>query len=88
MKRTLMTLCAAAAMLSACQSAPTTLPPGEYSHTERSTSASGTEVKKTTDTNVYVDENGNKKAAQTTTTSTDPKGLFNKSTSTSTKTYN
>jgi hypothetical protein len=87
MKKTLITLCATAAILSACQSHPTTLPPGQYSHTERSTNAAGTETKKETETNVYVDEHGDKKATQKTTTSTDPDGWFNKSTSTSTKTY-
>ncbi len=87
MNKTLMTLCATVALLSACQSYPETLPPGEYSHTEKSTNSAGTATSKTTNTNVYVDETGNKKANQTTTTSTDPKGLFNKSTSTSTKTY-
>jgi hypothetical protein len=87
MKKTLITLCATAAVLSACQSHPETLPPGQYSHSERSVNSSGTETQKSTNTNVYVDEHGNKKATQQTTTSTDPQGLFNKSTSTTTKTY-
>ena len=66
---------------------PTDLPPGEYSRTEQSTNAAGTETSKTTDTNVYYDQYGNKRASQTTTTTRDPEGLLNKETSKSTKTY-
>ena len=85
---TLMLLGTVAVMtVSACASHPTTLPPGEYSRTERSVNADGTEVKKTTDTSVYYDRDGNKRAVQETETSKDPKGLFNKSTSTKTKAY-
>jgi hypothetical protein len=88
MKKLIMPLCATAVLgLAACQSAPETLPPGQYSHTHKSTNSAGTATEKQVETNVYVDEHGNKKATQKTTTSTDPKGLFNKSTSTSTKTY-
>lgn len=74
--------------IAACTAAPTTLPPGEYKKSERSVSSDGTEYKKETTTNVYVDEYGNKRAVKETETSKDPKGLFNKSTSTKTETYN
>lgn len=81
--------CAAAVlMIAACSSNPTTLPPGEYKKTERSVNEQGTETKKQTTTNVYYDEYGNKRATKETETSKDPKGLFNKSTSKTTETYN
>lgn len=72
----------------ACTAAPTTLPPGEYKKTERSVNQYGTEVTKETETRVYYDQEGNKRAVQETETSTDPKGLFNKSTSKTVRTYN
>ncbi len=78
---------AAAITLSACSTAPTTLPPGQYERTTKSTDYNGTAVKKTTSTNVYYEENGNKKATVDTTTSRDPKGLFNKSTTETRETY-
>jgi hypothetical protein len=83
----LMSVSAAVLMISACTSAPTTLPPGEYHSTNRSVNENGTAVEKDQTTKVYYDEYGNKKASQETTTSRDPKGLFNKSTSTSTKKF-
>ena len=57
-----------------------TLPPGQYQQTSKSVDASGT--KRTTDrsTDVYYDENGRKKVKTDKKTTTDPKGLFNKST--------
>lgn len=73
--------------VAACTAAPRTLPPGEYKKTERSVDAAGTEYKKETTTDVYYDEYGNKRATQETQTSKDPKGLMNKSTSTTKKTY-
>jgi hypothetical protein len=90
MKKHLVLLSAAATVLgvAACESHPTSLPPGEYKRTEKSVNAQGTETEKTTKTNVYYDEHGNKKAVQETETSRDPKGLFNKSTSSTTRTYN
>lgn len=69
------------------QTSPKTLAPGEYTNAQRSTSAKGTTTERITNTNVYYDKNGNKAATQETQTSTDPKGLFNKSTSSTTKTY-
>lgn len=81
-------LCAVALTgIAACTAAPQTLPPGEYKRTEKSVDAQGTEYKKETNTNVYYDEDGNKRAVQETETSKDPKGLFNKSTTTTKKTY-
>lgn len=86
MKKTFMTLLAASAFLAACT--PTTLPPGEYKKTEKSVNKYGTETEKRTTTNVYYDETGNKRAVKETETSKDPKGLFNKSKSKTTETFN
>lgn len=90
MKKPILAMCGVAAVMAvaACETHPTSLPPGEYKHTEKSTSTSGTDTQRTTKTNVYVDEHGNKKAVQSTETSTDPDGWFNKTTTKSTKTYN
>lgn len=77
--------------LSSCAMQPRTSPrmlaPGEYTNTQKSTNAQGTTTEKTTNTSVYYDEYGNKNAVQETQTSSDPKGLFNKSTTSTTKTY-
>ena len=70
--------------LSACAKS---LPPGEYSKTHKTTTADGTTVKKTTNTDVYYDAKGNKRVTEETETSKDPKGLLNKSTTKTTKTY-
>jgi hypothetical protein len=90
MKNKYIALCTTAALLTvaACSSSPTTLPPGQYSKTHKSTNAAGTTTEQNTETNVYVDEHGNKRAVQKTETSRDPEGLFNKSTSSKTRTYN
>lgn len=72
---------------SACTTQPTTLPPGEYSKTHKSTDAQGTTRETTTNTEVYYDEHGNKRAVQEQETTEDPEGLLNKSTSRTTKTY-
>lgn len=74
--------------LTACHTSPASLPPGEYKSSTTSTDADGTTYKKSTETNVEVDRYGNKRATTETETSTDPKGLFNKSTTKSTATYN
>lgn len=89
MKRTLPLCLSAAAILAvtACQSAPMTLPPGEYESTHSSTNSYGTKTEQETKTKVYYDEYGNKRAVQEKETTTDPKGLFNKSTTKSTTTY-
>lgn len=79
----------AVAPLQACTNpnSPTNLPAGEYSCTTESTNSKGTDVNKKTDTNVYYYEHGNKRAVETTKTTRDPDGLFNKETSTTTKKY-
>ena len=73
--------------VSACAMYPTTLPPGEYEHTEKSTNARGTETEQSTKTKVYYDAEGNKRAVQEIETERDPEGLFNKETTKTTKTY-
>ncbi len=85
---TVLALFAVAFTATACQSAPTTLPPGEYKKTSESTDANGTTTKTTTKTDVSRNSDGTKSATVKKETSTDPKGLFNKSTSTKTETYN
>lgn len=89
MKNNLIILCGAAIITSfaACTSSPTSLRPGEYTKTQKSVNEAGTETTKTTNTKVYYDENGNKRAVQEVETTKDPEGLFNKTTSSSTKTY-
>jgi hypothetical protein len=59
---------------------PTSLPPGQYEHSSKSTDSKGTEREVKTSTDVYYDENGHKKATVDKEMSTDPKGLFNKTT--------
>jgi hypothetical protein len=80
---------AAVLTLSACTPAEnaSTLAPGTYEHSSTRTDANGTtyETKRTTD--VEVDRYGNKSATVKTEQSKDPKGLFNKSSNTSTSTY-
>ncbi len=58
------------------------LAPGTYKSSTSSTGANGTKVDKDVTTNVAVDPNGDKTVDTTTKTSTDPKGLFNKTTNT------
>ena len=78
----------AIASLAACQNPTITKAPGTYKSTSEHTSASGTTTKTNTTTHVYDDADGNRKAVQKTETTSDPKGLFNKKTTTSTKSYN
>lgn len=85
-KRTLLALIVGLG-LSACTNSPANLPPGHYSSSTKSTDAAGTTYKKSTETDVEVDRYGNKSATSETETTTDPKGLFNKSTTKSTTTY-
>lgn len=85
-------ICGFVFALAACtmnhpKTSPKMLAPGEYTDTEKSTNAQGTTTEQTTNTNVYYDQYGNKRAVQETQTSSDPKGLFNKSTTSTTKTY-
>ena len=70
--------------LSACTGTARDLPPGHYEHKTSSVDANGTGHESNTSTDVYYDANGNKKAVIEKKSSTDPKGLFNKTTSEST----
>lgn len=91
MKKSIVTVFGAMAILSiaACSTAtPRSLPPGEYTRTEKSVDRYGTETKTETKTDVYYDEYGNKRAVKKTEMSSDPEGLFNKNTSTTIDTYN
>ncbi len=60
-------------------------PPGQYEKTTSTTDSNGTNVDKKSSTNISVDEYGNKKAVVKTKTTKDPKGLFNKTTNSSTQ---
>ena len=78
---TLLTLSLSAVILTGCMyDDPTRLPPGRYEQSSRSTDSRGTEREVKSSTDVYYDEKGNKKATVDAKTSTDPNGLFNKST--------
>jgi hypothetical protein len=59
-------------------------PEGKYSSTETATDTKGTTTVKTTTTEVVIDENGNRKEVITSKTSKDPKGLWNKTTTSKT----
>ena len=73
--------------LSACHttSSATDLPPGKYEKTTSSTDANGTTTTRDNTTNVTVDQYGNKHAVVKSDTTRDPKGLFNKTTTSSTR---
>lgn len=91
MNKTILTaLLLSTAALGACTApySPTHKPPGTYKSSSSSTDASGTKTTVNKTTHVYEDSSGNKKAVVKTETSKDPEGLFNKETSTTTKTYN
>lgn len=86
---TLTALTLATGTLAACESAwPTSKPPGTYKASTSSTAPDGTKTTTDQTTHVYRDADGNKKAVVQTETSRDPKGLFNKETSKTTKSYN
>ena len=59
---------------------PRTLPPGRYNQSSSSVDSKGTAREQKSSTDVYYDEQGHKKVAIDRKTSTDPEGLFNKST--------
>lgn len=59
--------------------------PGKYEKTTNSTDADGTTTKKQSSTVVDVDANGNKTAVIKSKTTRDPKGLFNKTTTSESK---
>ena len=89
MRKHVLTLCAVAVTgitVSACSTLnPSDLPPGKYERTTTSTNADGTEVTRKSSTNVDVDNNGNKSATVKSKTTQDPKGLFNKKTTSETE---
>jgi hypothetical protein len=78
----LMTAALVLMVLPACEKRGTDLPLGKYESSSRSVDSQGTAYEKNTTTEVEVDSDGNKTATTETETSKDPKGLFNKSTST------
>ncbi len=74
--------------LAACSSNnPAHKAPGTYKKETERTTSSGTTYKTRETTDVTVDQYGNKKATVKTETSKDPKGLLNKTTTSSKKTY-
>lgn len=84
MRNQVLTLCAVAVTglaVSACSTTnPADMPPGKYERTTTSTNANGTEVTRKSSTDVNVDSHGNKSATVKSKTTEDPKGLFNKKT--------
>lgn len=89
MKRTIALSLAAMAVLSlaACDTGPTSAPPGTYKTKQSTVNQYGTKTETETTTDVYYDEYGNKRATQRTETSRDPKGLFNKTETERVQTY-
>lgn len=73
--------------VAACSSAETAtaLPPGKYEKTTRSVDSAGTETQRSSTTDVTVDRYGNKSATVKSKTTQDPKGLFNKKTTSETE---
>lgn len=61
------------------------LPPGKYESSTSSTNAYGTETNRTKSIEVERDSSGNKRAVVESETTRDPEGLFNKSTTSSSK---
>lgn len=90
MKLMPITILASTLMLgvAACSNdSPTNLPPGHYESSKSSTDAAGTSRTTDTSTDVKLDANGKKTAVVKKKKTTDPKGLFNKSSSESTESY-
>ncbi len=85
----LLAVCVTTLALSACHTTPTRsatdLPPGKYEKSTTSTDANGTTTTRDNTTNVTVDQYGNKHAVVKSDTTKDPKGLFNKTTTSSTR---
>ena len=63
----------------------TSMPPGKYERTEKSTDAYGTTTERKTSTEVDQDAYGNKRAIIDTKTTKDPEGFLNKTTTDETK---
>jgi major membrane immunogen (membrane-anchored lipoprotein) len=57
-----------------------TLAPGDYKRTVRSTDANGTETTQYNETKIDVDDDGNRKTVIQSETTKDPEGMFNKKT--------
>ncbi len=62
--------------------------PGSYESRESATDKYGTRTDRSTSTEVNQDRYGDRKSTTTTKTTRDPKGLFNKSTTSETKVIN
>lgn len=77
---------AALAALAACtpEHRAETMPPGKYESMTKTTDDNGTTITRQEATEVDVDEEGNKTAVVKTKTTKDPKGLFNKRTTSET----
>ncbi len=60
-------------------------PPGKYEKTVSSTDTKGTTTERKSSTEVGVDKDGNKKTVVKSKTTKDPKGLFNKTTTSQSK---
>ncbi len=84
MKNALFMSCAiliAAVGLSACaEQRAENLPPGTYKSRSMTVDSAGTKREKKSSTKVTVDDNGDRTVEMENESSTDPKGLFNKST--------
>ncbi len=80
--KTLLPCIAGTLLLAACHSptSPTNLPPGTYKDTNKTTTSDGTEIERDTTTRVYKNSDGSKSAVIENTTTKDPEGLFNKTT--------
>lgn len=88
MTKTLTTLLATSAIalaLGACQNRVMDSPPGSYERTTSYTDSDGTTRERQSSTDVTVDEQGRRKSVVKTKSTTDPKGLFNKSTTSQTE---
>lgn len=73
-----------ACSIAACNDSALDKPPGTYEKSTSATDANGTRYDKTTTTDVSVDAQGKKRAVVKSKTTKDPKGLFNKTTSSET----
>jgi len=55
-------------------------PPGHYEHNTSHVNDNGTRIDENRSTDIEIDENGNRRTQSRTRTTRDPKGLFNKKT--------
>jgi len=74
-----------ASALSACQSYVKERSPGLYERNSSYTDSDGTTRERQTSTDITVDSDGNRKTVVRSRNTTDPKGLFNKSTTSRTR---